>query len=633
MFWVVYDQLYSIDGAGNISQLTTADNALQTTSGRVDFADNGLAPTGGNELIIVDGIGGYIYNVGTGLIGQAVIDYAGAGYDGSSAINVTIVDPLGLGQDATGVTTFDTTAHVLTSVTVYGGSGYSKTTPPIVTISGGDATSNAIVHLTADNVYPLFTQIPNNTGILAITPVTGGVNYVTAPQVVISGGGGSGASYSAIIDQGIVTGFEVNYVAGVPQYGGGYTSLPAVELIGGYDTTTGLAAIAQVTSIGGFTTASSVCFIDGYFIVSVPEYNSYLVSDLYDGLSWNVLTRTAKSRTQDKLLRVYANFGQLWLFGEYTIEIWVDQGTSPSTTGVSPFVPQTGSVMDFGLAAIWSLQKSDQGLYFLANQNVDGNHGEFIGIVQATSSAGSLQVISTPAINYQINKYDTISDAWGYCRSNGSHSFYILTFVEGNSTIMYDNSTQQWSELSSWTDTDSPYTVGRHVGNAYVYFNGDQYLADFRNGDIYRIDVNNYTDNGTPIIRTRTAMHIFDKNDLYNMVIYKLQLDVEAGVGNYADLTTVDHIADGQYIADGSIPAGPSEVLVDPQIALSWSIDGGHTWSAQHWRSLGAVGKYKTRVIWRRLGIARDRVWKIEISDPVKVIILSCVVNGALGET
>ena len=34
------------------------------------------------------------------------------------------------------------------------------------------------------------------------------------------------------------------------------------------------------------------------------------------------------------------------------------------------------------------------------------------------------------------------------------------------------------------------------------------------------------------------------------------------------------------------------------------------------------MGQYATRVIWRRLGIARDWLFKIRITDPVKVVII-----------
>ena len=64
---------------------------------------------------------------------------------------------------------------------------------------------------------------------------------------------------------------------------------------------------------------------------------------------------------------------------------------------------------------------------------------------------------------------------------------------------------------------------------------------------------------------------------------------------------------------------------IDPQVMLRWSDDGGHTWSSEHWRSMGAIGASQTRVIWRRLGMTnklRDRVYEISGSAAVKVAIM-----------
>ena len=64
---------------------------------------------------------------------------------------------------------------------------------------------------------------------------------------------------------------------------------------------------------------------------------------------------------------------------------------------------------------------------------------------------------------------------------------------------------------------------------------------------------------------------------------------------------------------------------VDPQVMLRWSDDGGHTWSNEHWRSMGLTGEWGRRVIWRRLGMTvklRDRVYEVSGTDPIKIAIM-----------
>jgi hypothetical protein len=54
--------------------------------------------------------------------------------------------------------------------------------------------------------------------------------------------------------------------------------------------------------------------------------------------------------------------------------------------------------------------------------------------------------------------------------------------------------------------------------------------------------------------------------------------------------------------------------------SLSWSDDGGHTWSSEHEReaSMGAMGEY-FRVKWRRLGCGRTGCSGWPPSEPVPV--------------
>jgi len=61
----------------------------------------------------------------------------------------------------------------------------------------------------------------------------------------------------------------------------------------------------------------------------------------------------------------------------------------------------------------------------------------------------------------------------------------------------------------------------------------------------------------------------------------------------------------------------------NPQAMLRWSNDGGSTWSNEHWTSVGQLGKYTNRAIWRRLGMARDRIFEVSVTDPVNFVIIS----------
>jgi hypothetical protein len=74
----------------------------------------------------------------------------------------------------------------------------------------------------------------------------------------------------------------------------------------------------------------------------------------------------------------------------------------------------------------------------------------------------------------------------------------------------------------------------------------------------------------------------------------------------------------------------PTATAIDPQVMLRWSDDGGHTWSNEHWRSMGLTGQWGRRVIWRRLGMTlklRDRVYEVSGTDPIKIAIMGAELN------
>jgi hypothetical protein len=70
---------------------------------------------------------------------------------------------------------------------------------------------------------------------------------------------------------------------------------------------------------------------------------------------------------------------------------------------------------------------------------------------------------------------------------------------------------------------------------------------------------------------------------------------------------------------------------MDPQVMLQWSDDSGHTWSQEHWVTAGRNGEYGLRAIWRRLGKARQRTWRVAVTDPIAWHLLDAYVQVLKG--
>jgi hypothetical protein len=125
-----------------------------------------------------------------------------------------------------------------------------------------------------------------------------------------------------------------------------------------------------------------------------------------------------------------------------------------------------------------------------------------------------------------------------------------------------------------------------------------------------------------------------------------MKLAYDAGGGNYQFVTDNGNlivrkrrsptlqsemawIYHDELTVDFATGLGPQPPLVDgagnprqPQAMLRWSDTRGATWSNQHITGMGFAGAYDTRVVWRRLGRSRYRVYELTVSDPIPVVIV-----------
>lgn len=107
------------------------------------------------------------------------------------------------------------------------------------------------------------------------------------------------------------------------------------------------------------------------------------------------------------------------------------------------------------------------------------------------------------------------------------------------------------------------------------------------------------------IVRVRRATHLADEQQ--RIFHSKFQLDIEAGVG------TTDN--------------------TNPKLVLRWSNDGGFTWSRERELNVGKLGEYRYRCLAFQLGMARDRVYEVRQSDPVKSVWLQAFLDIEEGDS
>jgi hypothetical protein len=162
-----------------------------------------------------------------------------------------------------------------------------------------------------------------------------------------------------------------------------------------------------------------------------------------------------------------------------------------------------------------------------------------------------------------------------------------------------------------------------------VNFNSEIIVGDYADGRIYAFDLDVYADDTATQkwLRSWRALPS-GQNNLKRTTHHSLQLDCESGVGTAGGEYELIVTETGNVIATATgdlFTTGVENLGLDPQVMLRWSDNGGHNWSNEHWKSMGAIGETSRRVIWRRLGMTlelRDRVYELSGTAPIKLAIM-----------
>lgn len=320
-------------------------------------------------------------------------------------------------------------------------------------------------------------------------------------------------------------------------------------------------------------------FMDGYFLLAEANTIRVWFSNLENGLLWDALDFFAVSLTSSNVVGLKVYRDRCWVFQSQSALVYYDSGNTDN-----PFVPYPGSVMQEGAVNATCITVLGEAIYWLGSDN-QGRHR------MVTAQDYSPTVISTPPISFALASYTTTADAEVFAYEQEGHPFVGWTFPAG-STWCYDTRTQQWHERYGWNDQTGQRTRWRSRGVCNV---GEMLLTgDFETGALYALDMDTFTDNGDTIQRLRRAPYLSGENQW--LFLDRAELGIQSGVGNAA------------------IPA--------PLAQLELSRDGGNTWTPPITATMGAVGQYLNRCIWRRLGRARaDRlVIQVTSTDPVRQV-------------
>ena len=614
---------------------------LNTSSGIVGITDNG------QNVYIVDGVYRYTWRIsnpasaifrgsisgttltvslmqsGTIAIGQSLF--------GLGIGNEVVITALGTGSGGVGTYTINTSLTIATeqmnsaavaSTLTASMSGTTLT----VTATSGTIYNGQTIQGAGVTANTIITTYGSGT-VLSQTIATAGTGYAVNDTITVLGGiyGNTPQTYivTSIGGSGAVTGLSVQNV-------GAYTSLPTNNVststsgsgtgltltlsfgtgaggTGNYvinnsqtiasETMYALNFSVMPSTDGAFTGGTSVDILDNYFIYNNPNTQQFAASNILSPIT-PALSFASKFTGPDNLVTVIVDHGQIYCLGETTSEVWADVGSFPF-----PFQRIPGSSSQHGIVAKFSVSRLGDSFAYLS-RNIRGQ-------AEVVMMNGYFPTrISTHAMENTLINAD-VTDARGWTYQQGGHEVYVLSFPSLDITWCYDVATSMWHK---WLYCDDTNTYHRHRGNCCINFQNMVLVGDWQNGNIYELDPTNFTDNGQPIRRLRRTTHLvsYYQREYFD----ELQVYFQPGVG-LTGITT---------------PLNVETVGADPKAMLRWSSDGGSTWSHEYWVSIGRIGKYKNRAIWRRLGMARDRVFELVVTDPINSVIVAANLKSSVGE-
>ncbi len=343
-------------------------------------------------------------------------------------------------------------------------------------------------------------------------------------------------------------------------------------------------AITQITD-ADLPPPNSVAFLDGYFIFSISD-GRYFISSINEGSTISALDFTSAESHPDDLVRVYAFRGLLYLFGTESIEI--HQNTGNSSFPFEVFQADIG----FGLLAGHAVAtvESKNSIAWVDKD----------GIVQ-TMAGTTPQAISNDDVVKAINDLTTSEkeDIEAFSYKDGKDE--ILCIQSDQFSWEWNATTGQWNESQS-------FGLDNWRATAHVFFQNLHVVGDRSSGKLYYIDPDADDED--------TNHHVMT---IHAPIIHKFSDHVRLGTLNI-DLIRGTGLNSGDEHDD------------NPQIVMSWSKDGGRTFSNQRSRSSGRQSEREKRVRYNRNGQIgpEGRIYKLSMSAAVRRGIMNAEFDEAM---
>jgi hypothetical protein len=371
-----------------------------------------------------------------------------------------------------------------------------------------------------------------------------------------------------------------------------------------YDLVTNVISVPDPLQID-FKNPTKVIYSNGRAVVinndfTIDEFNTEITrksnrfywSALRDLTQWSAINFATAEQSADQIIGMESRDSDIWFLGTRSYEIW--RGTDDADL---PWIYYGGSSSDIGCMTANSIASNENSIFFLGSSNAGNNH------IFMSKGTEVVNISTSDIASFLSDNQGKTSDAYGFVFNQENHQFYVITFIQLDRTFVYDISTGLWHERSS---RDPLLNIHHYWRARYaVYAFGRVIVGDSKIAFLSILNMNKFDDDigggsKIPIVRILQSGNLSDSENNQEMTIRSLQFDLEMGTG----------LLGNQFSSD-------------PELMLELSRDGGYSFGNQMVTSIGKLGNYTKRAVFRRLGLARELTIRLTFSNPSRFLLIS----------
>lgn len=330
------------------------------------------------------------------------------------------------------------------------------------------------------------------------------------------------------------------------------------------------AAPFHVTDADAPINVLKVAHLDRYILALEKDSARFWNSAVANAQSWSATGFSLAENKPDNAISMLEAFGEIVMLGQKSTEFWFNSGI-----GTPPFRPIKQATLPLGGIAGDTLVDAAGSIMWFDNLRriikLDGRTPKPIESLIANELKGL-----TP-----------VTDSRAHFMNIGNRALYVLTIPSNDKTYVYDIITGIWVEFGEWHNQTGNWD--EWLGRTYAYSpKWDLHLTGSKKtGKIYKIDKDNYQDEGNPIrslIRTGHNNHKTNGRKTISELRIKMLREAGGTSGN------------------------------EPVIQIRWK-DDNKGWG--NWRqvSMGKLGESEFFARIYRLGQYRTRQYEIVHSD------------------